>query len=277
MKHPIYPCLWFDGTAAAAATAYIKIFAQSRILNTTPLTTTFELNGKKILALNGGPQFAINPSISLFVTCPDRAETERVWNALIETGSALMPLGKYDWSEQYGWVADRFGLTWQITEDATASATTIRPCLLFTARHFGKAHEAMAFYTALFVPSSIGMEALFPDDSPHAGNLMYAEFELGHEPFIAMDGPDTPDYTFNEGVSLVVECDTQEEIDLYWSALTHDGEESRCGWLKDKFGVSWQIVPARIGQLLHDPQRGPRAMQALLQMKKIDIQKLEEA
>jgi predicted 3-demethylubiquinone-9 3-methyltransferase (glyoxalase superfamily) len=92
-----------------------------------------------------------------------------------------------------------------------------------------------------------------------------------------MDGPGAHAYTFNEAVSLVVNCDTQDEIDDYWNKLTNGGQESQCGWLKDRFGVSWQIVPAILGKLMNDPERAPRVMQALMKMKKFDIDTLLNA
>lgn len=94
---------------------------------------------------------------------------------------------------------------------------------------------------------------------------------------IAMDGPGVHDYTFNEGVSFVVECESQKEIDYYWERLTEGGRESMCGWLEDKFGVSWQIVPAILGKLMSDPEKGPKVMQAFLKMKKFDIEALLKA
>lgn len=140
MKNPIYPCLWFDGQAKAAAEFYCSVFKNSKIMADTPLVVTFELNGRKFMGLNGGPKFK-----------------------------------------------------------------------------------------------------------------------------------------FNEAVSFVVDCDTQEEIDYYWDKLTEGGEESMCGWLKDKYGLSWQIVPAILGELMSDPEKGQRVIQAFLQMKKFDIEKLKQA
>ena len=107
---------------------------------------------------------------------------------------------------------------------------------------------------------------------------MYSEFKLNQYEMIAMDGPGVHDYTFNEAVSLVLNCETQKEIDYYWNQLTADGgQESMCGWLKDKFGVSWQVIPAMIGKLMSDPEKGQRVMQEILQMKKLDIEKLVNA
>ncbi|MEP6674861.1 MAG: VOC family protein [Ferruginibacter sp.] len=141
MNNQIYPCLWFDGNAKAAATFYCSVFKNSKIIDDTPMVVTFEVNGAKFMGLNGGPQFK-----------------------------------------------------------------------------------------------------------------------------------------FDEAVSFVVNCDTQDEIDYYWEKLTADGgQESMCGWLKDKFGVSWQIIPAIIGKLMSDPEKMKRMMPVIMEMKKLDIKKLEQA
>jgi len=140
MTNPIYPCLWFDGQAKAAATFYCSVFKNSKIMSDTPMVVTFELNGNKFMGLNGGPQFK-----------------------------------------------------------------------------------------------------------------------------------------FNEAISFVVNCDTQDEIDYYWGKLTAGGQESMCGWLKDRFGVSWQIVPSIIGELMSEPARAERVTKAFMKMKKLDIETLKNA
>ena len=150
--------------------------------------------------------------------------------------------------------------------------------MLFTGSQFGKAEEAINFYTRVFDNSSADLVIHYPKEDNNAGKVMYSAFKLNQQDFIAMDGPGAHDYTFNEAVSFVVNCETQKEIDYYWNNLTKDGgQESMCGWLKDKFGVSWQIVPAIIGKLMSDPQKGQRVMKEVLQMKKLDMEKLIEA
>ena len=140
-------------------------------------------------------------------------------------------------------------------------AYPIYPCLWFD----GQAKTAADFYCSVFKDSKIIQE-----------NPMVVIFEINGGRFMGLNGG--PHFKFNEAVSLVVNCDTQDEIDYYWDKLTSDGgEESMCGWLKDKFGLSWQIVPSMLGQIMSDPERGPRAMQALMEMKKLDIKKLKEA
>lgn len=238
----------------------------------------FELQGNRIMGLNGGPMFKINPSISLFTYCPTVKEAERIWNKLIEGGQALMPLGKYPWSEKYGWLQDKFGLTWQIAVvNNPGEPLSIKPCMLFTSAHFGEAEAAIKFYSTLFKNSSTDLLIHYPAGDANEGKVLYSEFKVNMYPLIAMDGPGEHAYTFNEAVSFVVECETQQEIDYYWSMLTKDGEESMCGWLKDKFGVSWQIIPAVLGSLMRDPERGPRVMRAFMHMKKFDIEKLLQA
>ena len=133
-------------------------------------------------------------------------------------------------------------------------------CLWFD----GQAKAAATFYCSIFDNSKITV------DTP-----MVVNFELDDKKFMALNGG--PQFKFNEAISLVVDCETQSEIDYYWSKLTEDGEEGQCGWLKDKFGVSWQIVPTILGSLMTDPTKTQRVMQAFMQMKKFDIETLKNA
>ncbi len=278
MANQFHPCLWFDGQAKAAADFYCSIFKNSKITADTPMVVTFELNGNKFMGLNGGAMFKINPSISLFVTCESINATNELWEKLIVGGKALMSIDKYPWSERYGWLQDQFGLTWQISiVNNKEDKQKIKPSMLFTSNHFGKAEEAIHFYSSVFDNSSTEVLMHYPADDNNAGKVMYSEFKLNYQEVIAMDGPGVHDYTFNEAVSFVVDCETQKEIDYYWSKLTEGGQESMCGWLKDKFGVSWQIVPKILGKLMTDPDKAPRVMQAFLKMKKFDIETLLNA
>jgi predicted 3-demethylubiquinone-9 3-methyltransferase (glyoxalase superfamily) len=147
-------------------------------------------------------------------------------------------------------------------------------CLWFN----GQAEEAMNFYTSIFKDSTKGAISRYGDGAPMPkGTVMTANFELlGHE-FMALNGG--PQFSFTPAISLMVYCDTQEEVDEYWERLSAGGAEVQCGWLKDKFGLSWQIVPTVLAKLMsdQDPARTQRVMQALLQMTKLDIQKLQRA
>jgi predicted 3-demethylubiquinone-9 3-methyltransferase (glyoxalase superfamily) len=151
----------------------------------------------------------------------------------------------------------------------------IRPFLWFNEN----AEEAMKFYVSVFKNSKIESMSRYPEGAPGpAGEVMTGTFVLDGQEFMALNGG--PEFRFNESISFFVNCETQEEVDELWQKLTTDGgEESQCGWLKDKFGLSWQIVPTKLGELLGDPDRekSQRVMQAMLQMRKIDIAGLERA
>ena len=279
MKSSIYPCLWFDGNAKAAADFYCSLFNNSKITDDTPMVVRFEIGGKLIMGLNGGPIFKINPSISLFVTCETQEEIETVWNKLIEGGNIMMALDQYPWSPKYGFVADKFGVCWQLMlGEIPPNGQKISPCLLFVGAQYGKAQEAIKQYTSIFPNSEIqNLSIDESEDAQQKGSLKFGNFKLQNQLFAAMDGFGEHQFQFNEGFSFVVECETQDEIDNYWTKLTEGGSESQCGWLKDRFGVSWQIVPTILSQLMSDPEKAPRVVQAFLKMKKFDIETLLKA
>lgn len=276
MTTPVFPCLWFDGRAREAAELYCSVFRNSSITVETPLVVNFELNGQKIMGLNGGPMFTINPSISLFVTCDSVKETNRIWDLLIDGGREYMPIDSYPWSERYGWLQDKFGMTWQISSSGKKDGgLRVIPSFLFTNERFGQTGAALEFYRSVFKDSSTNVMEKYPEGDSNAGKVLYSEFSLNQSAMIAMDGPGDHAYTFNEAVSLVVECETQNEIDYYWEKLTEGGEESMCGWLKDRFGVSWQIVPKILTELMTDPKTAEKTVKAFSQMRKLEIDKLK--
>jgi predicted 3-demethylubiquinone-9 3-methyltransferase (glyoxalase superfamily) len=150
----------------------------------------------------------------------------------------------------------------------------IVPCLWFDT----EGEEAAEFYTSVFPNSKILDVSRYGEAGPRpAGTVMTVNFELNGQEFLALNGG--PDFTFSEAISFQVFCEDQDEVDRYWAALSEGGEEGPCGWLKDRFGLSWQIVPTRLSELLSDPdpERSQRAMKAMLGMKKIDIAELERA
>ena len=190
------------------------------------------------MCLNGGgPQFMPYPSISFYVVCETKEEVERAWAPLIEGGQAIMPLDRYDRSEKYGWVQDRYGISWQLTFGRIPDVgRKFSPLLMFTGEKAGKAEEAIRFYTSLFKPSSIVGIIKYEKGEPDVeGTVKHTRFKLGGQAFMAMDSSRSHAFDFNEAISLVVECDTQEEIDRYWDRLTSKGEASMCGWLKDRY------------------------------------------
>jgi predicted 3-demethylubiquinone-9 3-methyltransferase (glyoxalase superfamily) len=152
----------------------------------------------------------------------------------------------------------------------------ITPCLWFD----NQAEDAAIFYTSVFKNSEIETISRYGKEGyeihgQKEGSVLTVAFRINGQSFVALNGG--PVFKFNESISFQVFCETQEEIDLYWSKLTDGGEESQCGWLKDKYGISWQIIPAILSELMSDPSRSDRVMKAFLQMKKFDIKKLLEA
>jgi predicted 3-demethylubiquinone-9 3-methyltransferase (glyoxalase superfamily) len=150
----------------------------------------------------------------------------------------------------------------------------ITPCLWFDT----EGEEAAAFYTSIFPNSRIVNVGYYNDAGPRpAGTVMIVEFELDGQKFTALNGG--PDFTFDEAVSFQVSCETQDEVDMYWNKLSAGGEESVCGWLKDKFGLSWQIVPQALGECLNGKDKigARRAMEAMMHMVKLDVKKLKDA
>lgn len=190
-----------------------------------------------------------------------------------------MDVDKYPWSERYGWLRDKYGMTWQlILGEEPTDGTRLMPSFLFVGDQFGKASRAIKLYTTIFPVSQIQVVQHYPptEELPE-GPLMYGAFSLAHYNFSAMDSPGDHGYRFTEAVSLVVECDTQEEIDYYWNSLSAGGQEGKCGWLSDQFGVSWQIIPTVLSQLMADQGKASKAVGAFMKMGKFDIAQLLEA
>ncbi len=279
MSNPINPCLWFDGQAKAAADFYAAAFPEAKLLGGSDLVVQVRVGNLKLSLLDGGPQFKVNPSISFFYNCESVAEIDARWKTLSDGGSALMPLDAYPFARRYGWVADRFGVNWQLILPSTPPNQKVFPSLMFTRDACGRAEEALRFYTSLFEDSSVGTLSRYgPGQAPdREGTLSYGAFRLGGQWFSVMDSAHPHQFSFTEGVSLVLTCENQREIDRFWSRLTEGGSESQCGWLKDRFGVSWQVVPRVLEALMADPARSKRVVAAFLPMKKLDIETLMRA
>lgn len=231
------------------------------------------------MCLNGGPHYKHTPAVSQFVTCEDDKEIEHLWDMLSANGKVLMPLGKYDWSENYGWCEDQFGVSWQIFKGKMSEVKQkIVPCFLFVGKSFGKAEAAVNYYTKVIENSKIqGVLKYENTKTDIDGTVMHSQFTLNDAVFMAMDGPGEHHYTFSPATSFVIECDTQKEIDFYWEKLGEGGVYNQCGWLDDQFGISWQIIPKVLQELMADPEKAPRVIQAFLKMKKFDIQTLLDA
>jgi predicted 3-demethylubiquinone-9 3-methyltransferase (glyoxalase superfamily) len=290
----IVPHLWYDKEAGEAAELYVAVFEGSRILNRTVLegtpsgdaeTLAIELAGTEIRMISAGPYFRFTPAVSFLVSCADAAELDRLHSALRPGGKDLMELGEYPFSPRYAWIEDRFGLSWQLVAPGDGAAPppgrAIVPTLMFTGADAGKAEEAIRFWTSLVPGSSVGTIVRWEANAPFdkAGDVMHADFELAGEPFAAMDSGYGHGFGFNEAVSFMLFCDGQAEIDRYWAALSAVPEAEQCGWLKDRYGLSWQVVPTAMDAMMADPDpaRRARVVEAFLPMKKFDLAALERA
>ncbi len=294
----IIPHLWFDTQAQEAAEFYTRIFPNSAITNTTTLTNTpsgdseiisFDLSGFSFMAINAGPYFTPNPSISFMVNFDPKFDPQaeqhlrELYAKLAEGGKDLMPLQAYPFSPLYVWVQDRFGISWQLilTDESGEDRPFIMPSLLFVGAVAGKAEAAMNFYTSIFAKSQVGMIARYPAgmEPDVEGSIMFADWKIADQWFTCCDSAHEHQFQFSEGISLLVQCESQEEIDTYWEKLSADPAAEQCGWLKDQFGVSWQITSSRLQEMLQTgtPEQIARVTQAFLQMKKFDVAQLEDA
>ena len=287
----ITPHLWFNTEAKEAAALYTSLFKNSRITSTRVITGTpsgdcdilsFDLAGQSFMAISAGPYFKLNPSISLLVACESNEEVDALWAELSKDGTVMMELGTYPFSPHYGWVEDRFGVSWQIMHMGDRPITQkITPTLMFTNQVYGKAKEAVELYTSLFKDSHVNYSMLYEENEgpDRHGTIKHTGFTLNGQEFAAMDSAYDHKFNFNEAFSFVVHCDTQEEIDYFWNALSAVPEAEQCGWLKDRFGVSWQIIPTLMQEMMSQatPEQMERITQAFLPMKKFDIETLKKA
>lgn len=291
----IVPHLWFDTEAMEAARFYVSLFPDSRVLFSNVFEQTpsdeaeqvdFEVMGHRFMGISAGPYVTKNPSISfmLVFTEEEKHEFTKVWETLIDEGRTLMPFQKYDFSELYGWVEDKYGVSWQLymtEESAEAIENRVIPAMMFINDNLGRAEEAMNFYVDTFKDSKVGGVYYYPGNMEPDLTTYIAQgrFELERQRFTLMDSAMKHEFNFSEGVSLLVKCEDQEEIDYYWEKLSHVPESEECGWLKDKYGVSWQIMPKVMDEMVQNgtPEQLRRVTQAFLKMKKFDIAELESA
>src|SRR5690554_3454701 len=275
----IIPSLWFSAEAAEAMQFYVSVFPDSAISQNTPVLTIASLSGVAFLALNGRPDaIRPNPAISFMVTCETQAEIDASWAKLADGGKTYTALGSDPWRDYYGWVADRYGFTWQLYLGTLADVGQQRivPTLMYCGAQQGRCGQALDFYQTLFSDFNPHGRLLY-ETGEYNGQVMHAQFEVGGFTMAAMDSGEAQDFTFNESVSLSLMCADQAEIDRYWEGMTRDGEEIQCGWCRDPYGVYWQVVPRHISHLMTDSPNAERAFKAMLKMKKIVISDLENA
>ena len=283
--------LWYDKEAKEAAQFYTSAFGNnSKINKITTLHNTpsgdcdivlFDLFGQSFMAISAGPIFKFNPSISFHVKCKTKDEVDKLWEKISKRGKVLMELGEYPFSKRYGWVQDKYGVSWQIIYTEKKFTQDIVPALMFTQDVSGKARQALEYYTKVFPASKIDLITEYGKNefNEKEDNIMYSEFTLANQEFIAMDSGFGHEFKFNEAISLIVKCKDQKEIDHYWEKLSAVPESEQCGWLKDKYGVSWQIVPKAMDEMMSKgtPEQIDRVTKAFLPMKKLDINKLQKA
>ena len=293
----IVPNFWFDHQAEEAVGFYLSVFKDGKINSTLHypkteeegladfqkdlagkvLTIDFEISAYRFTAINADTTFKPTPSISFFYTCSSKEESDMLWKKLVDGGKALMELGEYPFSKYYGWVQDKFGYSWQLmlNNPEGDKRPKIVPSLMFTKEKDGQAEDAMRFYASVFKESEISKNLnQYPSDLPdRTGKISYADFRLFDQWFAVMDGRDMHDFTFTPAISLMVKCKDQEEIDYYFEKLSANPDFEQCGWLEDKYGVSWQIAPENIDELI----RLPGAYKRMMNMKKLDIAGLQEA
>jgi predicted 3-demethylubiquinone-9 3-methyltransferase (glyoxalase superfamily) len=287
----ITPHLWYDKEAKEAGAFYASVFPSSRIKSTTVLhdtpsgsvdIVTIELAGQEFTLLSAGPLFKFTPAVSFQVLCETKEEVDQLWSELSRGGTVMMELGAYPFSERYGWTQDRYGVSWQIMfTGGQPVRQKITPALMFTGAVAGKAEEAITFYTSVFHDSGVDFMQRYPAGAEHdkEGTIQFAMFRLEGQNFAAMDSAWPHGFGFNEAISLQVHCNTQEEIDYYWDKLSADPAAEQCGWLKDRFGLSWQVVPNEKDAMLAtaDQARIARVTEAFLKMKKFDLATLRKA
>jgi predicted 3-demethylubiquinone-9 3-methyltransferase (glyoxalase superfamily) len=297
----ITPHLWFNKEAKQAAEFYAALIPNSKIKNITTLHNTpsgdcdvvsFELSGQPFMAISAGPLFKFNPSVSFHVKCRTKGDVDAMWEKLSPGGKILVPLDAYPFSERYGWVEDKYGLSWQVIFAAERQASQkIIPVLTFAGAVCGKAEEAVNFYASVFKNSPGGAKAAGGtkadilarygkgEEPNREGSVKYASFTLLGQGFGAMDSAREHKFAFNEAISFIVPCETQEEIDYFWGKLSADPKAEQCGWLKDKYALSWQVTPTVMNEMLASggEERIARVTQAFLKMKKFDIDALKRA
>lgn len=290
----IVPNLWFQGNAGEGVEFYEHALPSTRVVDSSNypteglldfqkhlagelLTAVLEIEGYQVLLINAGGEFKPNSAISFLLNFdPSRddnakASLQGVWDRLSQGGDILMPLQEYPFSKYYGWVQDRYGVSWQLmlTNPEGEPRPFVTPSLMFGGQAQNRANEAVDYYIATFSDSALGNFVPYgqPTGPATADSVMYSDFTLDGEWFSAMDSGVQQDFSFTPGVSLMVNCKDQQEIDQLWEALSVVPDAEQCGWCMDQFGVSWQIVPAHMEDLM----KQPGAFERMLQMKKLSI------
>lgn len=296
----IRPHIWFDQhLAREAAEFYTSLMPDSVITGSNKFdmgsgycdVVEFTVAGQPFMGISSGPAaMKPTPAISFMINFdPSRdadaaKRIDEVWEKLTDGGMIMMPLDHYPFSERYGWVSDKYGVSWQLilTNPAGDERPVIVSSMMFTREVAGRAEEAIDFYTSVFKDGKRGNTTRYPAgmEPDTEGTIMFADFYVDKTWIAAMDSAHAHQFGFNDAVSLLIPCETQEEIDYYWNALSADGgTPGQCGWLKDKFGVSWQVATVLMTGVLKDGTREQinRTLAAFMPMAKIDLAALQKA
>lgn len=285
----IIPHLWYSNEAVEAAKWYTSFIENGKINWTYTIKDTpskdaelveFNLANLTIAAISAGDYFKLNESISFMLKCSTKEEVTRLYTILIDGGYELMPLGEYDFCRQYVWLSDKYGLNWQIMFDENQkSKHHIDICLLFDLQQNGKAYDALNDYKEIFENTDIKNISYYDgNQADKRAKINYGELVFPNFKIIAMDHGYGGNVTFNEAFSLMICCDTDDEIDNYWNKLSHFKESEQCGWIKDEFGISWQIVPSLLMDLYSSPdtENLDKLNKAILSMKKIKVESIKK-
>jgi predicted 3-demethylubiquinone-9 3-methyltransferase (glyoxalase superfamily) len=288
----IAPHLWFDKQAKEAAEFYTSVFPESKVTHVNTIRNTpsgdcdivsFQIAGQPFMGISAGPMFKFNPSISFIVHVDSRQGLEKLWQQFSNGGTALMPLDKYPFSELYGWIQDKYGISWQLilANPQGEKRPMIMPFLMFTGSVCGKAEEAGDFYCSVFKNSRRGTIARYPQGATpnKEGTVMFSDFVLDGTWMAAMDSAHPHGFNFNEAISLMIPCESQVDIDYYADKLSAVPQAEQCGWLKDKYGVSWQVWPTAMGEMMSrgTPEQIARVTKAFMPMKRFDLAALKRA
>jgi predicted 3-demethylubiquinone-9 3-methyltransferase (glyoxalase superfamily) len=290
VSRSITPFLWFDNQAEEAVAFYRSIFKNAKILDErryteagpgpagSVMTISFRLGDLELAALNGGPHYHFTPATSFFVRCETLVETDKLWARLAEGGNVLMALDAFPFSDRFGWLNDRYGVSWQVSH--TGTPQSVCPFLMFAGDMQGKAEEAIGFYTSLFEDSKVYLiERYGAGDVETEGSVKHAWFSLRGQEFMAIDSGRAHAFSFSPAVSFFIPCESQSEVDHLWSKLEDGGAPNQCGWIDDRFGVTWQVVPIQLLEMLGDKdvERVKRVYEAMFAMSKIEIAELRAA
>lgn len=292
----IVPHIWINRVADEAADFYVSALPDASVVEkeTYPteekdlldfqkefagrtLAVELEVSGYRLVLINAGDEFAPTPAISFFLNFDpgERADAHealtRTWEKLIVGGQVLMELGDYPFSPHYGWVMDKYGVNWQLmlTNPEGEPRPFIIPDLMFCGPAQNKAREAVDFYLSVFPDAELGDRAHYDraEGSVTTDSVIFSDFQIRGGWLSAMDSAVEQPFTFSPGISLLVNTRDQAELDRIWNELSAVPEAEQCGWLQDKYGVSWQIVPHNLNELL----KRPGAYGRFMEMKKIVI------